>query len=198
MKKYGIIVAILAFTLVASSAFAAGIGKGAKEIGAFGSISDTTMEFDGAESESLSATVQANFGYFVTDGLQVGGAVFNQQSKDEFTSGGTTSESETSTMGLDGFAKYHFYKKGQTVVPYVGAQLGYVSSTTTDDEGNESDGTAISYGAMGGAKFFVSESVSFNAELNYKLYELDFDFGGTTATADVTDLSVLLGFSVYF
>ncbi len=88
------------------------------------------------------------------------------------------------TIFLSGRADYYF-NTGGIYVPYVGAHLGVVRQELMDNKSTE-----FSYGAQAGVKFFVSENISWNAEVDYSQYKSDEDTTKTT--------SLLAGLSYYF
>ena len=67
---------------------------------------------------------------------------------------------------------------------------------TTTTEGESANGSAGSYGGMGGVKFFITENIAFNTELNYRQYDMKFE--GVDSKVKVNNLALLFGFSVYF
>lgn len=188
MKKFLIVMCLLTATFFICSnadSAGAGIGKGTNELSGFGSLSSMKAEGDG-ESITVDTTLfLVGFGQFVTNEVQVGGSLVRLAST--IKSEGT--KEEASATGLDLYGKYHFYEKGQPAVPYVGLQLGYMNMTSDD-----SSGGAISYGAMGGLKYFITENTSFNTELNYRHYNMDFE----GSSVGMNNLSLLFGFSYYF
>ena len=163
MKKIFILTLVMVFGL-ASVCFA-GIEQGKSEVGA----NYTRQDVDGI----VISMVNFNYGYFMTDELQLSGNLMLMEAED------------FELIGLDGQAKYHLIQEGSEIVPYVGAQLGNVSIS-----GPGFSESATSYGFMGGAKYFVSEDASVNVEYNYKnvMYE-----GG-----DITITTLSVGMSVYF
>jgi hypothetical protein len=195
MKKLAVL--MLVFTTIffmSTSVYAAGagIGKGSTELFLNGNLIHTDTKTGGDTTKIDQFSYLVGGGYFLTDGLQVGlshlGTVIEAKNGGKIT---------LSILTFDAFAKYYFYSKGQTVVPYVGIQGGWVSLKAEGEfggaSGEYSKGVG-SYGAMGGLKFFLTENVTFNTELNYRHY--DFTVEDTTVKVDQTAL--LLGFSFYF
>lgn len=198
MRKCIVLLFVVAMTFcMQSSALAAGagIGAGSSEVGVQSSLMFTTTKPEGGgETKDTTTMFLANYGYFITDGLQVGGSLLTSGTSSEDIYG---TETSSVTTGFDAFAKYHFYRKGQTVVPYVGAQLGVVG-VSMDSGYGEATGSALSYGGMGGVKFFMSEKTSLNLELNYRHYDIDMDYDGYTSKSKTDSTALLIGFSVYF
>ncbi len=89
-----------------------------------------------------------------------------------------------------GVANYNYFRPGSVVVPYIGIQLGLSGY----DAGGYDD-TSFAYGGQGGAKFFLSEDLSLNLELNYLITKVN---GGEGEDVDVKNTSLLVGFSYYF
>lgn len=168
--------ALLAVLLVASFAMpaAAAVKEGDKEISVYGAYQSIKVDVPGADTTTV-ITLQVAGGFFVTDGAQVGGS-FTQQSQSD---GGTFT---VRTVG--GFFKYHFNTQ-ETTVPYVGGQAGLATVEAT----GESE-SAVSYGPLGGIKFFVSENLSINPEASITFTKI--------LDVDVTITTVQVGMSYYF
>jgi|GEM_PF-1481037 len=196
MKKFLAVIFMLAVTLIYcnnAGAVEAGIGKGSQELAALGGFINLSGKAQGTKFTSNTTIGMVQYGYFITDQIQLGGDVLYM--------GGTTKvddeKSSSNTIGADLNAKYHFISKGQSIVPYLGIQAGYLDLSAKSDS-DKADGNAFSYGGMGGVKFFITEKTSFNAEVNYRRYRLDVTSSGTKVGADINQLMLLLGFSVYF
>lgn len=193
MRKLGLLLLLVAVMFAYSNeASAAGIQKGASEISAFGSLSRMTTKVDDYKDTTHTNIGMLGYSYFLTDQISAGAnlLLIGMKSKD--------SEGSTSSAGITGIdlnAKYHFFSKGQTVVPYLGLQGGLMRMSLKSD-GDSLSGRAPSYGGMGGVKFFITENIAFNTELNYRRYSIK--FSGYESKAKINNLSLLLGFSVYF
>lgn len=208
MRKLGLLLLLVAVMFVYSNAAsAAGIQKGASEFTASGSIDrvTTTSEwsygrYSGSSKESSNgATVNLGYSYFLTDQISAGANLMVNGTKTKEDYGTTTTTTKDVTTGIDLNAKYHFiFSKSQTVVPYLGLQGGWIEMTTKSTDGSAS-ASAPSYGGMGGVKFFITENVSFNTELNYRKYNVTYDFGPLIeAKSNINDLKLLFGLSYYF
>jgi len=149
------------------------------------SVSYQNLEYsNGTDYETDTYRVQASIGYFLSDHFEVNFApMISIDDPDE--------GDDTIYYSYFGNLKWNLYQKGWTVIPFVGVQAGV---TGYDREGE--DDSAFSYGWMGGAKFFLSEDVSLNLELNYLHTTFDADDGGDDLDLDVTNFFV--GFSWYF
>lgn len=204
MRKLGLLLLLVAVMFVYSNAAsAAGIQKGASEFTASGSIDRVTttseysyMGYSGSEkSSSNGTTVNLGYNYFLTDQVSAGANLMINGNKDKYDDGTTSSDV---TAGIDLNAKYHFiFSKGQTVVPYLGLQGGWINMAIKS-EGESASGSAGSYGGMGGVKFFITENVSFNTELNYRKYTVGFTYGLAEVTSKINDVKLLFGLSYYF
>lgn len=192
MKKFLAVMCMLAVTLLYCSSAEAvepGIGEGTSELGAMAAITSLSGKAQGNKFTSNTTIGLAQYGYFITDHIQLGGSVLYMGNTAK-----TNDEKSTSdAIGIDLNGKYHFYSKGQTVVPYLGVQAGYLDLSAKSD-GDSASGSAFSYGGMGGLKFFITEKISFNTELNYRRYKMSIE----SIKANVNQLTLLLGFSVYF
>jgi len=171
MKKVFLLALMILFSMVSISY--AQIEAGTKEFG-------VAISYTIPEEGDNTYTAMANFGYFITPKLQLGIS--------GFTLGGT----DYSSDGVFGTVKYHFYSKGQTVVPYIGAQAGMFAIS------NGVSYTSFSYGGMGGLKFFVREDTSINLEANYLRYSSEVQVGRATIEQDTSQLQLLVGLSFYF
>ena len=117
--------------------------------------------------------VNMTFGYFMTDEVQLSGNLMLMEAEG------------MKSMAFEGQGRYHFILEGQEYVPYVGAQLGTFNMDS--DYGSES---AMSYGFLGGAKYFISEDLSLNLEYNYKNVMYD--------SGDITITTLTVGGAIYF
>jgi len=195
MKKIMVLaVAVLVVVCMAVPAFAASkIGAGTSELNVFGNLGSSENKMNGQKvSTDVSTNVSVGYGYFVTDLIQVGVSLqeFLTETKPE---GGSTSKSGVTYVQLDG--KFHFYSKGATVVPYVGASVGQATMTSSSG-GSSSNASGTMVTGRAGVKMFVSENTSVNLELNIAQYETkvsgsDFKMKTNTVTGQV-------GLSTYF
>jgi outer membrane protein W len=197
MKKITISMLVLAMVFFMSAsvyAAGAGIGKGSAEVLLQGTLSFTNSKADDTTVDLSQFQYVVGGGYFLTDGLQVGATHLGTVM--QVKSGDVTATANMLT--LDAFLKYYFYSKGQTVIPYVGIQGGALYLKAKGDAGGSGTAdytqTIPSYGGMGGLKYFITENVSFNTELNYRHFQFKVD--ETNVKSD--NISLLLGFSYYF
>lgn len=193
MKKLYLVCLMIAVSIsMVTSVYAASPSIGAGSNEAFGQINlrSTSSKPDGGgtTSTSESTSIVAGYGRFVTDQLQLGFSFMGSLSKQ-----GSSSDT-TGTTGVDLFVKYHFMSKGQIFVPYLGIQGGYMNS----DQGKNSSASAGSYGAMGGFKYFLTENLALNTELNYRRYQMEFGSGSFKSKSTTDDMQLLLGFAYYF
>jgi hypothetical protein len=169
---------VLVFTVVMLLSIAsvcyAGLEAGQTEVGVMGSYGITKI---GGTTGTVNTWLgSGSVGYLVTRQIQLGVS--------GIAMGSSNSTSVSAFFGLGQF-KYNFaFDKAQTVVPYLGAQLGFLGYS------NHTSDTGFSYGALGGLKFFVSEKTSLNLEANYLHTEI--------SNVGVDNIQFLVGFSVYF
>ncbi len=187
MKKILVVLFAVILVSLSASAFAEQkMGKGAKEISAFASISSTDTTADNTyysySSKSKDQTLALSYSYFLTNPISLGARIDEMMSK---PSGG----SKSSTVFVQVEGKFHFYKKAQPVIPYVGLSLG---AAMVDAGGSSSTGALFQPKA--GVKVFVSENVAANAELNYSVYS------SRIAGMDMTNetLKLQVGLSMFF
>ncbi len=187
MKKILVVLFAVALVSLSASAFAAQkMGKGAKEVAAYASISSTdsssNSSFYSYSSKSKDQTISLALGYFLTDPISLGVRIDEMTSK---PSGG----SKFSTTFIEVEGKFHFYKKNQPAIPYAGLSLG---AAMTEVAGDSS--TGLLFQPKAGVKVFVSENVAVNAELNYSIYE------SSLGPIDITNktLKFQAGLSMFF
>ena len=188
MKKVLVAVVAVLLVSVSASAFAAqGMGKGAKEVSAFASISSTdssaqnTYYGSSMDTKSSDQTLSLGFSYFLTDPISLGARI------DEMMSKQSGSKFSTTFVQVEG--KFHFYRKGQPVIPYAGLSLG---AAMTEVAGDSSVGALFQPKA--GVKMFLSENVAANVELNYSIYQSS--IGGIDMTNKTLKLQA--GLSMFF
>lgn len=178
---------------------AAAINKGAIELSTDANVTFSHSEVPNSSTNTTSGTMRVGCGYFILDGLQVGGSVMDTLSESKTTGSDST---DSNTFDLDLFVKYHIYPKVwasnhvlKAIVPYVGVQGGWIN-VYSKTKGASTSGDSISYGGMGGIKYFISEDVSLNGEYNYRHYDVTIGKNNPKTTSD--DSKILFGFSVYF
>jgi outer membrane protein W len=179
MKKILVVLFTVVLVSMSASAFAAQkMGKGAKEVAAFASISSTDSSPGGTSKDQ---TLALGFGYFLTDPISVGARIDEMMTKSQGF--------KVSTTFIEVEGKYHFYQKSQPVIPYAGLSLG---AAMTEMAGDSS--TGILFQPKAGVKMFLSENIAANAELNYSIYDSEM------AGADVTNktLKLQVGLSMFF
>ena len=162
MRKIFILTLVIVFGL-ASVSFA-GVEEGKSEIG--GNI--TRQDIDGI----VLTMVNLNYGYFMTDEVQLTGNMMLMKAEGY------------KALALEGQGRYHFIL-GEEYVPYVGGLIG-----TFNIDGDGFSESAMSYGFMGGVKYFVSEDTSFNLEYNYKNVMYD--------SGDISITTTTAGMAIYF
>src|SRR3990167_685443 len=123
MKKLLAVIVMLLVTLSICSygeAAVSNLQQGQSELGGNIDITSTssTVKVGSYSSTSTSSSTSLGFtyGYFLTDAVQLAGRIFATGTKSEST------ESTTTYYYLEG--KYHFYEKGQDMIPYLGLGLG--------------------------------------------------------------------------
>ena len=163
------IVMMLAFSLFcAGNSYAVEIEsmQGKQSVSVFGNLTSS----DNATTTLLGGS----YGMFFTDNMEVDGTLMLMNFDGDFT-----------IYLLYGRFNYNFVKKGETYIPYAGVALGMVGY----DDG-DADDSAISIGAQGGVKYFLSEDTSFNLEASYTFAEID--------SESYDAFSITAGISFYF
>lgn len=204
MKKLTLIVALFAaFSLNAQ------ISKGSKIIGtSFASVSvggsnstttysNTPTVYEG-KGNSFSFSVNPYVGFFVADGLAVGGQVYASfySSKSDNSNSSTTTTSETKSnqpsFGVGPFARYYFVK-GQKMSPYAevsgGLDFNSGKSDTSTSTGATSSTKTKPYtgwnvGPKLGFAYFISDYVALNvyAGFNYSASKVTYEYRPSTGT----------------
>jgi len=174
MKK--ILAVGLILPLFAAASSFAGTKAGQSEVQVQGALQNVSY----ADNDSSELTVQLVYNKFIRDEVSVGCTFRPTMQK--------TDDQTTRQLFLLGRGDYYFAAKS-TYVPYAGAHLGFINY----DRGEYSK-TVFTYGLQGGWKFFVSENISWNLELDYSLYSAETDVG----SKDVKVISALAGMSYYF
>ena len=155
MKQLSIFLLVL-FGFTATTVFAQGdqpfLDQGTKELALSGTI-------ELPEFEEVDFDIDASFGYFVTDGWEIGLRVLGADL------GGIE------RFDLTAFTEYNF-NRTSNIVPYIGTSVG-VATFDFEDSFNASttldaDGTATVFAVQAGIKWFVrpymaiSTSIGFN------------------------------------
>lgn len=177
------------FMFVMSGVAFAEIGAGTKEVSVMMDWNNIETEADGGgKSEVTEMDLQLLGGFFVIDPLEVGGIL-------DYSSSEVKGGEDTSTWALTGFGKFHILGVSDQVVPYVGAQAGYFSM----ESGSNHEETGFIVGALGGAKFLVSNDFSVNAELQYNIsLGAESKEGSNSTDIDISQLRFLVGMSYLF
>lgn len=218
MKRlYSVTVAMAALLLVGSAAHAANISKGVSELSGDvnitydyqtqgSAVSPTFGNINESKTDTLSGIVRFGYGYFITDAIQLGGNISENISSSKPYTGGNPEAFTTEVFqtSLDATAKYHFMqltKKKIPLVPYAGLQAGYVHVTVKrKNDFNKQQETynadALGFGGMAGVKFFITENLALNGELNYKHFDVELLKGLPKFKHD--QISALFGLSYYF
>lgn len=140
-------------------------------------------DFEGAIGDMI--FVQAGYGWFVRDALELRGVLSYTLLED--VSGEDT---DYKMKSLDAIGEYHF-DFGSRFVPYAGLGIGWAKSLFANVEES-----ALTYSPRAGVKCFLADKVALDFEVAYRLASADVfvnDF-----TAEDSDLSLALGFRVLF
>jgi hypothetical protein len=115
---------------------------------------------------------------------------------------GTVTKVTTTSFDLGGFFEYNFKenKRGVELVPYVGVQLAYNSTSTTSEpeegDATETTSSGLAIGLEGGVKYFMfNDHFAINAGARFTNTSLtDQDSKKTTTT----EIGLFSGVGVYF
>jgi outer membrane protein W len=168
--------------LGAAPALAAGDahGKGAWEI-------TLTSDFGPGFSPSIA--------YYLIDNLAL--TVSASYAQDEFDDGTDKVDVTDTSAGVG--VEYNI-PMGGAVVPFVGASLQYISEDH-DETGtiNDEDFNATAIEVDAGVKFMVNDRSSVNFLVSYLMGTLESTTAGSAnSDVDITDVSLGLGYSLYF
>ncbi len=170
MKK----IALLAFVALTFNAHAqnAAIALGTQELRLAGGL-----DFDTAAGTDLS--LDAGYGYFIADFLEVGGLFGFGDNDDVFG------------LSLGGFTEYNFDTES-SFIPFVGGQieLAYYDFDAGGDD------TALVLGLYGGGKFFLTGDLAINTRLIIEVATEEVYPDGNGL--DDVDTRIDLGLSYYY
>jgi len=123
------------------------------------------------KSRSFSASLSPSVGYFVAKNLAVGASLPVSYAYDSYNFTGTgRSETDGFSVGLSPFARY--YVGSANLRPFVDASIGFqqfwISSTRFGaPEAQRSNYNVTNYQVGGGAAYFINNTASLDASLNY-------------------------------
>lgn len=144
MKRF--VAVLFATVITASSSFAASmLAYNTEEYRLQGGL-----DFDSAAGTSFD--IEAGYGYFVDDYIELGGLV--SYLNNDFTSSGS----------IGGFGEYNFETE-TAVIPFAGSQLRLIYSSF-DIAGVDDDSTmALALGIYGGVKYFIYDNLAVSARM---------------------------------
>ncbi len=157
--------------------------KGTVELGGDVSFQSVTPVFNGASGDATTIfTLAPFFGYFVSDGFELGVNPFD-------ITVNSLPNSNSSTRVSILFAPSYNFKTNSIAYPFVEALLGY---TSLSDGGTES---GFSWGARGGLKLAVADRGLLNLGLQY--LQITMNPSGATRRYGSNDFSLSAGFTVW-
>ncbi|WP_395761872.1 OmpW family outer membrane protein [Elizabethkingia anophelis] len=166
----------------------------------------TTLGFDNTNTKFKSGnitvsgpktnkfTITPSAGYFVMDNLSIAADL-------EFTSKSTkenngTYKDTTNSFAISPTATYYF-TDNKTVKPYIGAGIGYVSITDTQEYRGRSDEdttNGLAWKVKGGIAYFIRHNVAADLGISYSQFSSKED----GITTNVNNFGVGIGISVFF
>lgn len=158
MKRCFILFSVV--SLVLTGAVSASVEKGDTEIALLGGYQSTQAK--GANDDVTEWFLEGEFGYFVTDNIQVGA----------FALGSWESEGDddTDTYGLGIKARYHFMPSNQ-YVPYVGGQLGWLTEKTSGSPSED----GFMWGPVVGLRYELNAYNDLFVEYQYRMFTGDLE-----------------------
>lgn len=158
--------------------------KGTFEAG--GSISYQSSTFvSGGETSDDALNVfsfQPFFGYFVTDGFEIGVNPFG------FTS--ISYGDESASEGNIFLASSYNFKAGKVTYPFIEALIGYSFSS------NGSDRSGFSWGGRGGLKLAVTDKGLLNLAVQYT--QITLNKSEDSERSGTNNIAIAAGFTVWF
>ena len=166
--------------LLASATGFAQTEKGKLMVGASSDLNFTSMSYDEADTTTNTFEVSPQVGYFVADNITVG---LNASYSNTNPEG---DDNSTNVVGVGPFARVYFLED-EKVRPYAQAAYLYKSTKTGDADAMN----ANEIGLTGGAAYFITDSVSIDAALNYGL-------GMSNDMDDYSKINFGVGFNLFF
>jgi len=180
MKKNWRIVCFTMFVvtmLIATSVSAVELesltGKGS--VSAFGNMSNSST--DESDDSITTGMLGGSLGYFFNNNVELKATLIFM--------GGSSDDSDFGATTFSGDLNYNFFNPRSTAVPYIGVNAGIYAI-----ESGDYDDSYSSAGFQVGAKFFLTESISFNLEGRYTMIFME--------ESDANNLMATFGFSYYF
>lgn len=127
-------------------------------------------------------------GYFVIDNLAVGLGLSLDLSKDE-------DDDTQTTFAVTPGVTYYFPLDGM-IKPFLGANVGFASSTTKSGSTKEKT-SGLTFGGGAGVAFFLKDNVSLDLGLGYQQVNLK-DDDDKKAMIKAGGIGASLGFSLFF
>jgi len=170
MKK--LITTMMGISMIAASSYGVMISEGTREL-----VLEGSYDFESAAGSALDLNVK--LGYFVLDGIEVGGLV------------GVSDDDFSTDWRIGAFAEYNV-DLGEPIVPFVGVSTGWLRFDP--DVGSSED--TIFLGAEAGAKYFIAENIAIS--LSYQFTWADEDVFVEDDKVTDTDHRIVLGMRFFF
>jgi Outer membrane protein beta-barrel domain len=203
MYRFAKMVSLVAALCLVATAAQARSNKGSKEIAVSGSIQQSKEQGSSTTDNSLDASF--SFGYFITDAIQVGYALFLSSATTTDDSTGAT-VSQTAFQFHDVFVDYYlFTNQEETLALYFGPSLGLALLDLTSDTGQgavTASGSGVTFALHAGLKYFLSENTSVFGNLEQRTSDISVSASGGGASASASSTfnatSLLFGMSYVF
>jgi len=167
MRRFVAVLALYTFAFGLASATpseSSPLGKGALEINPSLAYSHNSYSsFGSTDFTTTTVNVSGFLGYFVSDMIEVGGAVL--VSYQSFDFGAPIGSSSSTSAGLTGGVAVNFVSSGN-VVPFLRGSLGFLSNS--GDAGFGTETTVIAPLLEGGLRVMVGSSASVNFVVGYQ------------------------------
>lgn len=156
------------------------------------SAMSTQLKYDGEDvgdaSKTTSLSLGLSMGYFVIDNLAVGASLPISYTK-------LKDYGSETTIGFAPFARYYF--GSGAIKPFVNAEIGFVSSKSKPEDGDESTQSGLITSGGAGVAFFVNKNVSIDALLDYNYASMK-DGDDDKAVMATSGVMFNVGVSVFF
>ncbi len=175
MKKFYVLILSLVITASAYSQQQAGD----LSVQFSGNYVSQNVKFDGRKFKSYSGNIYVKVGKFFTQNIEMGlkpNIFFSQKEKVNPNNENDIKYSLKATFGLGLYGTYSFLTANGKFLPYAGAEVNYLPFL---------DEATVNLGPYAGVKYFVTEKINIDANLNY-LINLASTYGNSVKGLDIS------------
>jgi outer membrane protein len=198
MKKILLTFAICAFGIVnAQTEKGSWVIGGSTTIG-FNNVS-TKYKVEGQSSDGAKVstfTFTPSVGYFVIDKLSVGLDLGYTTITTKYNEGNYNYKESLSTFSILPTATYYF-KSDSKIMPYLGAGVGYGSTTSKEDNEENYKVDGLSWKAKGGIAYLITEKVAVDLGVSFNQFSNKESNYGYDIKTNVNTFGVAAGLSIF-